>query len=41
MSKEFIGAKPRTWVEAMPKGRQAAAYLESLRRLLGNGGAGQ
>ena len=42
MSKEFIGAKPRTWAEATPDGRQAyAAYLESLRRLLGNGGAGQ
>ena len=39
MSKEFIGAKPRTWVEATPKGRQAyAAYLESLRRLLDVGG---
>ena len=39
MSKEFIGAKPRTWVEATPNGRKAyAAYLESLRRLLDVGG---
>ncbi len=35
MTKEFIGAKPRTWIEATADGRQAyAAYVENLRSLL-------
>ena len=34
-AKEFLGAKPRTWVEATPEGRKAfAEYLGSLERAL-------
>ena len=36
MSKEFIDAKPRTWIEATDTGRQAyARYLDNLRQALG------
>ena len=35
MSKEFIDAKPRTWIEATHAGRQAyALYLNNLRHAL-------
>jgi len=35
MSKEFIDAKPRTWIEATDTGRQAyARYLNNLRQAL-------
>ena len=35
MSKEFIDAKPRTWIEATDTGRQAyARYLDNLRQAL-------
>ena len=35
-TKEFQGAKPRTWVEATPAGRDAfAGYLANLERALG------
>ncbi len=35
MSKEFIDAKPRTWIEATATGRQAyARYLDNLRQAL-------
>lgn len=35
ITKEFVGAKPRTWVQATPTGRQAfAAYLANLERAL-------
>ena len=34
-AKEFLGLKPRTWVEATPKGRRAfTEYLGSLERAL-------
>ncbi len=34
-AKEFLDAKPRTWVEATPEGRRAfAEYLDSLERAL-------
>ena len=34
-SKEFVGSKPRTWVEATAEGRSAfAAYLTNLERAL-------
>ena len=34
-AKEFLGLKPRTWVEATPKGRRAfTEYLDSLERAL-------
>ena len=36
ITKEFQGAKPRTWVEATPAGRDAfAGYLVNLERALG------
>lgn len=36
ITKEFHGAKPRTWVEATQAGRQAfATYLANLERALG------
>lgn len=36
ITKEFHGAKPRTWVEATTAGRDAfARYLQSLERALG------
>ena len=35
MTKEFVDAKPRTWVQATPAGRQAfAEYLSNLERAL-------
>ena len=35
ISKEFVGAKPRTWVQATDEGRRAYAdYLTNLRRAL-------
>ena len=35
ISKEFLGTKPRTWVEATQEGRQAfAKYLVNLERAL-------
>ena len=35
ISKEFLGTKPRTWVEATQEGRQAfAEYLANLERAL-------
>jgi DNA-binding MarR family transcriptional regulator len=35
ISKEFLGTKPRTWVEATQEGRQAfAEYLVNLERAL-------
>lgn len=35
MTKEFVGSKPRTWVQATPTGRQAfAEYLANLERAL-------
>ena len=34
-TKEFLAAKPRTWVESTPKGRQAfTEYLGNLQRAL-------
>ena len=34
-TKEFLAAKPRTWVESTPEGRQAfAEYLDNLQRAL-------
>ena len=34
-AKEFLGTKPRTWVEATPNGRQAfTEYLGKLERVL-------
>ena len=34
-TKEFVGTKPRTWVEATPEGRRAFTdYLGSLQRAL-------
>ena len=36
ITKEFHGAKPRTWIEATAAGRKAfAVYLQSLERALG------
>ena len=36
ITKEFHGAKPRTWIEATPAGRKAfTAYLQKLERALG------
>jgi len=36
ITKEFHGAKPRTWIEAAAAGRKAfAVYLRSLERALG------
>lgn len=36
ITKEFHGAKPRTWVEATTAGRRAfAGYLQNLERALG------
>ena len=36
ITKEFHGAKPRTWIEATATGRRAfAEYLQSLERALG------
>ena len=36
ITKEFHGAKPRTWIEATPAGRKAfTAYLQNLERALG------
>ena len=33
MTKEFVGSKPRTWVEATPTGRRAfAEYLANLEK---------
>ncbi len=35
MTKEFIDARPRTWVSATPEGRRAFAdYLDNLQRAL-------
>ena len=35
MTKEFVDAKPRTWVQATPTGRRAfAEYLSNLERAL-------
>lgn len=35
ITKEFVGAKPRTWVQATPAGRRAfAQYLANLERAL-------
>ncbi|MCY4113673.1 MAG: transcriptional regulator [Chloroflexi bacterium] len=35
LTKEFVGAKPRTWIQATPAGRQAfAEYLANLERAL-------
>ena len=35
ITKEFVGAKPRTWVQATPAGRRAFAdYLTNLERAL-------
>lgn len=35
ISKEFVGVKPRTWVQATPAGRRAfAEYLANLERAL-------
>lgn len=36
ITKEFLNAKPRTWVQATPTGRRAfAEYLSSLEKVLG------
>ena len=35
LTKEFVGAKPRTWVKATPAGRRAfAEYLSDLEKAL-------
>ena len=35
MAKEFVGSRPRTWVQATPTGRRAfAEYLANLERAL-------